>query len=120
MDDDASRRAPGGLEAEVLAALWAARTPLTPVEVRDHLTGDLAYSTVATILARLHAKGVLVRVKTGRAYTYTPVADEPGVAARRMRRVLDEREDRDTVLARFVSDLSASDEALLRTLLEGR
>jgi predicted transcriptional regulator len=114
-----SRRAPGELEAEVLAALWAAPGPLTPGEVQAELGSPLAYSTVVTILSRLHAKGALERHREGRAYAYTPVQDGAGLAARRMHRVLDERSDRGAVLTRFVSDLSSEDGELLRDLLRG-
>ena len=90
---------------------------MTPAQVRDSLGGDLAYTTVVTILSRLHAKGVLTRLRSGRAYSYTPVADEPGLAARRMRGVLDAEADREAVLARFVSGLSPADEQMLRRML---
>src|SRR5262249_45231 len=46
-----------------------------------------------------------------------PVADEPGLAARRMAQMLDAEPDRAAVLARFVSGLAGSDEELLRRLL---
>ena len=97
--------------------MWSARTPMTAGAVQRALGGTLAYSTVVTILSRLHAKGVLDRTPHGRAFAYTPVADEPGLAARRMRQVLDAETDRSRVLARFVSDLSDEDERLLRALL---
>jgi predicted transcriptional regulator len=115
-----SRRGSGELEAAVLAALQAAGVPLSPGEVRDRLGGDLAYTTVVTILSRLHAKGVLDRRKSGRSYLYSPVADEPGLAARRMARMLDAEADREAVLARFVSGLSGRDEELLRRMLGER
>src|SRR5215472_16381971 len=83
------RRAAGELEAAALAVLQASSSALTPGEVLDRLGGGLAYTTVVTILSRLHAKGVLTRLRSGRAYSYAPVADEPGLAARRMRGVLD-------------------------------
>ena len=113
----AGRRAAGELAAEVLAVLQDAGSPLSPGEVRERVGGDLAYTTVVTILSRLHAKGVLDRWKSGRAYLYAPVADSPGLAARRMARVLDEETDREAVLARFVSVLSPGDEDLLRRML---
>ena len=116
-ENAAGRRAAGELEAAVLAVLAAAGTPLSPAEVRDGLGTGLAYSTVVTILSRLHAKGVLSRVRSGRAYAYAPVADEPGLAARRMRGVLEAEDDREAVLARFVSGLSGTDEELLRRML---
>ena len=113
----AGRRAAGELEAAVLTVLQGAGAPLSPGEVRERIGGPLAYTTVVTILSRLHAKGVLERHKAGRAYLYSPVADEPGLAARRMARVLDGEADREAVLARFVSALSDSDEELLRRML---
>ncbi|MFD8482156.1 BlaI/MecI/CopY family transcriptional regulator [Kitasatospora sp. NPDC059673] len=118
MTDTTARRPAGELEAQVLAVLWAAGTPLTPQQVQDALDADLARTTIATILARLHEKGTVARTKTGRAFAYTPtVQDADGLAARRMRTELDRGRDRSTVLARFVSDLSGEDERLLRELL---
>jgi predicted transcriptional regulator len=70
-----------------------------------------------TILSRLHAKGVLDRERAGRAFRYSPVADEPGLAARRMASVLAAEADREAVLARFVSGLSDGDEQALRRML---
>src|SRR6266702_3911046 len=83
-DTAGARRAAGELEAGVLAVLQAAGRPLPPGEVRERVGGGLAYTTVVTILSRLHDKGVLQRRKAGRAYLYAPVADEPGLAARRI------------------------------------
>jgi len=123
-DERAPRRGAGQLESAVLAVLWDAGEPLSPGEVRDRLAsgegGDLAYSTVVTILSRLHEKGALRRTRDGRAFRYTPVADEPGLAARRLSALLDRAPDREAVLSRFVEDLSDGDEALLRTLLGDR
>src|SRR5258708_30187 len=118
--EDAGRRAAGELEAAVLSVLQAAGSPLPPAAVREKLGGDLAYTTVVTILSRLHAKGVLDRRKAGRAFLYAPVADEPGLAARRLAQMLDAEPDREAVLARFVSGLSGTDEELLRRMRGGR
>jgi predicted transcriptional regulator len=113
------RRAGGALEAEVLAVLRkAAPQALTPGEVRTALGGSLSYSTVVTTLSRLHDKNVLARTPRGRAFAYTPAADEPGLAARKMRQVLENEPDREAVLARFVDDLATGDEQLLRRLLD--
>jgi predicted transcriptional regulator len=92
---------------------------LTPGEVLQHIDDSLSYSTVVTVLSRMFAKGLLIRSKLGRAYAYTPVDDTHGLAARRMRQVLEAEGDREAVLTRFVEDLSAGDEQLLRQLLGG-
>ncbi|MFB7308175.1 BlaI/MecI/CopY family transcriptional regulator [Streptomyces sp. NPDC056192] len=114
-----SRLANGKREAEVLAVLRSAQEPLTPRAVREAMDDDLSYSTVVTILTRLYEKDVLTRVPRGRAFAYAPATDEPGFAARRMRQAMEEVPDRETVLSRFVDDLSSGDEALLRRLLGG-
>jgi predicted transcriptional regulator len=111
------RRGAGELAGEVLGILQAAGAPLSPADVRERLGGDLAYTTVVTILSRLHVKGVLDRERSGRAFRYSPVADEPGLAARRMASVLAAEPDREAVLARFVSNLSGEDEQALRRML---
>ncbi len=110
----------GALEAEVLELLQsAAPEALTPGHVLERLDGVLAYSTVVTVLTRMHDKGLLGRVKQGRAFAYSPVADRHGLTARRMRQALDADPDRHAVLARFVDDLSLGDEEILRGLLGG-
>ena len=111
------RRAPGALETEVLALLWSAAEPLSPADVQEKLADDLAYTTVVTILTRLHDKGVASREKHGRSFRYRAVEDEAGLAARKMTKVLEGEPDRGNVLARFVTQLSESDEQLLRALL---
>lgn len=123
-DERTARRGAGELESAVLGVLWGAGEPLSPGQVRDRLAvgegGDLAYSTVVTILTRLHEKGALERSRDGRAFRYTPTADKAGLAARRLSALLDRTPDRRAVLSRFVEDLSEGDEALLRTLLGER
>ncbi|GES32148.1 BlaI/MecI/CopY family transcriptional regulator [Streptomyces angustmyceticus] len=114
----AQRRPSGELEASVLAALWAADGPLSPAEVQSALGGRLARTTVTTILTRLHDKGAASRSRAGRGFAYSPIQDSAGLTARRMRSELDKQDDRNTALARFVSQLTSEDEQLLRTLLD--
>jgi predicted transcriptional regulator len=114
-------RGRGELEREVLACVAAAGKPLSANDVLAELGGGLAYTTVMTTLARLESKGVLGRELHGRSYLYALVGDpadvEASLAAHRMRRVLESREDRAGVLARFVADLSDEDERVLVDLL---
>jgi predicted transcriptional regulator len=113
------RRARGELENGVLAALYGADGPQTARQVKDRLPGDLAYTTVLTILSRLYDKGMLVRHRAGRGYAYAPARDEATHTAERMRSLLERGSDREAVLARFVSELSEQDEQLLQRLLSG-
>jgi predicted transcriptional regulator len=117
-DESAERRPAGELEAEVLAALWTAGEPLTPGRVQAALGVPLARTTVTTILSRLHEKGTVSRIRSGRGYAYAPTEDAPGLTARRMHSELAKDDDRSAVLARFVSQLKDEDEQLLRSLLD--
>ena len=56
--------------------LWSADGPLPPAEIKGRLTTDLAYTSVATVLGRLHAKGLVRRSEAGRAFEYEAAVDE--------------------------------------------
>lgn len=111
------RRAKGSLESEVLAALWAADRPLSAGEVAESVDGDLAYTTVQTILTRLYGKGAVRRELNGRAHAYTPVLDDAGLAADRMQAMLDKGGDHVAVLRRFLDTLAPEDEQALAEML---
>ena len=115
-----TRRAPGSLEAEVLGVLWASANPQSADDVRRRLGADLAYTTVATILARLHDKGAVRRQLSGRVYSYSPVLSDADLIARRMHALLEDQADRTGVLARFVEGLDTDTQAALRTVLSRR
>jgi predicted transcriptional regulator len=95
--------------------------PVTVAEVVVALAEPTAYTTAMTTLARLHDKGALVRERLGRGFAYAPAAAPESLpaaqAARQMRRLLDGHGTRADVLARFVAELTADDEAVLLGLL---
>ncbi len=113
----AGRRPSGELEAEVLATLWAAGRPLVPAEVHAELGGDLAYTTITTILHRMHRKGLVTRQPAGRGNAYSPAQDEASHTAQAMHALLRDGRDHAAVLARFVTGLSPDDERVLHHLL---
>lgn len=116
MNDD-GRRAPGTLEAEIMAAVWQRDQPSTVTEVLAALDAGLAYNTVQTVLTRLHEKGQLCRRKQGRGYVYWPVQDASTAAAARMSAALSGRPDRQAVLRQFAAALDPADASVLRRLL---
>jgi len=107
------------LELDIMKAVWR-KQPSTVRDVQEAIrpSRNLAYTTVMTALARLHEKGAVRREKIGRAFAYTPILDEPGIAAARMRELLEAGDDRGAVLARFVGTLSTDEEEMLAELLE--
>ena len=111
------RRPIGALEAQVLEVLWARSAPATPGEVLQALDGELAYTTVMTVLTRLWQKGQVARSKLGRAFAYEARQTREEFFAERMRLTLAATSDHRAVLSRFVDGLSAKDTAALRSLL---
>lgn len=60
------------LELEIMKVLWE-RGASTVAEVQPRLRGDLAYTTVQTMLNVLWRKKKVKRVQEGRAFRYEPV-----------------------------------------------
>ena len=111
----------GPLEARIMHVLWSgAPGEFAPVrDVLDRLDGDLAYTTVMTVLSRLHEKGLVERRKVNRGWRYAPAVSADSYAAASMRQALASAEDRTAALLSFAADLDADDAAALWRLLEG-
>ncbi len=118
----------GPLERRVMVQLWR-RGRATVGEIADALnaTGNrpLAYTTVMTILVRLHEKGYATRQRSGRSYVYEPAMDEEELRASVGRRELTELIERYGAgsLAQFAEDLTGSEPGLaarLRRLVASR
>jgi predicted transcriptional regulator len=65
----------GPLESVVMERVWK-RGPLTVRDVVDEIgrPRGLAYTTVMTVMVRLHGKGLLTRERNGKTYLYRAVA----------------------------------------------
>lgn len=83
-------RLPGGdLEYAILAALWdLGRASAREVHARAAEPAGLAYTTTATVLDRLHAKGLVAREKVARAFVYRPRIERQVVESARLREAL--------------------------------
>lgn len=115
-----NRRDPGALEAELLGLLSRSTVPLGPGELREQLSDEVAYTTVATVLTRLQAKGLVRREAAGRGFVYEVAVDESAVVAGRMSADLRRAGDRAGALQRFVSQLDSDEAAALRSILRKR
>lgn len=74
----------GPLEAQVLATFWRRSSATVPemvaaVRADGHL---VAYTTVQTVVSRLHRRGLLDRVPEGRSHRYRPAISETEFLAR--------------------------------------
>src|SRR5262245_20693377 len=79
----------GSLEYAVMVELWE-RGAATTREVYERLGGPagLAYTTIATVLDRLHSKGCVSRLRLGKAFSYRPAIARADVDRERVRDTL--------------------------------
>lgn len=104
----------GPLEAVVMDRLWK-RQSATVRDVVDDLgrSRSLAYTTVMTIMTRLHVKGLLIRERDGKTYVYRPAFTRDEHRARLSREIVRGlvNEFGDVALAHFTVELNGVDAA---------
>jgi BlaI family transcriptional regulator, penicillinase repressor len=92
----------GALEKEIMDVLWAT-DEATVSEVNCRLAGERAHTTVMTVLDRLYAKGLVRRVKRGRAWVYRPDVKPEEIVGHRLGDLLQEGDSvSDALLLAFV------------------
>lgn len=81
---------PGGpLEESVLASLWElGRASTREVHERVAAVSDLAYTTTATVLDRLHTKGLVNRKREGKSFIYWPRVSREATERKLARRIV--------------------------------
>lgn len=96
----------GDLQLRIMKVLWET-APASVAEVRKQLRGPaLAYTTVATMLRKMEARGLLRHDERGRKYLYEPLISSQDVT----RSMADDLVDR-----LFEGSLSATVSHLLET-----
>lgn len=113
----------GPLEYATMRALWS-DSPVGVAHVLAELNADkpgdeqLAYTTVMTVLGRLHDKGLVGRERRGRGYAYSPYFGEGALVEHLSRRAVDQVLQRygDVALAQFAAAVEGADEDLVRRL----
>jgi predicted transcriptional regulator len=80
----------GDLQLAVLKALWELGSG-TVAEVHKAMKGgdELAYTTVATLLRRMEARGLVRHREDGRKFVYEPTVSADGVSGSMAEDVLD-------------------------------
>jgi len=93
---------------------------MTAREVAAALSGrrSLAYTTVLTVLDRLERKGLVRRLRDGRAHHYAPMASRAAYVAELMLEALGSASDRDAVLMHFADQVSGEEAEVLRRALD--
>lgn len=115
------------LESQVMDEVWS-RGHATVRDVLESLNGGRkkrAYTTIMTIMRRLHRKGVLQRVREGRTDVYSPALSRSAYAHARARAEVDAVVERygDVALSHFaraLDELAGERVAEIRSVAEQR
>ena len=110
----------GELESTIMDRIWRQARPLAVREVHEELKAEreIAYTTVMTVMDKLHAKGWLRREPRGRAYVYEAVASREEYTAKLMREALSTSDNQAAAFVHFLGQLSESESQALRAALE--
>jgi len=112
----------GQLEAAVMDRLWTWGRPVSVREVLEDLTRErpLAYTTVMTVMDKLHSKKLVRREKHGKAYLYAAASSREEHAAMLLEAVLAASEDRSAALLHLLERMDRAEADELRAaLLDG-
>ncbi|MEO7361928.1 MAG: BlaI/MecI/CopY family transcriptional regulator [Gemmatimonadaceae bacterium] len=75
-------------ELDIMRVLWE-HGPSTVTEVREHLTDELAYNTVLTMMRILEEKGYAGRTEEGRAHRYHAIVEQEAAGRSALKRLVD-------------------------------
>ena len=102
-------------EAQVMEVLWS-QGPSTVSEVREHLSDELAYTTVLTILRTLEAKGYIDHDPEGKAHRYVSRVERENAQRSALRALVEKLFEGSTelLLTHMVVDEHLSEEQVRR------
>ncbi|GAA1017518.1 hypothetical protein Aple_032040 [Acrocarpospora pleiomorpha] len=112
-------RALGDLESTIMDRMWSYRRPASVRDVVKDLQRDreIAYTTVMTVMDKLHKKGLLKRYPQGKAYIYEIVITKEAFTAQQMREALARSDNQAATLVHFLERLNPEESAALEAAL---
>ena len=110
-------------ELDIMNVLWE-RGASTSAEVRAHLTDDLAYNTVLTILRILEDKGYVTHEGAGRAHVYSALVAREVAGRSALKRMVKNlfRGNPELLLTQLAEDRDLDEETIrrMRQMLDDR
>ncbi|MEO3870619.1 BlaI/MecI/CopY family transcriptional regulator [Nonomuraea sp. B12E4] len=114
------RRPLGELESTIMDRMWSNRRPASVRDVLEDLRREreIAYTTVMTVMDKLHTKGLLRREPVGRAYVYEPISTKEAYTAELMRHALASSNNQAATLVHFLERLTPEESTALEAALQ--
>jgi predicted transcriptional regulator len=110
----------GDLESTIMERLWSYHRPASVRDVLEDLRREreIAYTTVMTVMDKLHKKGLLRRKAVGRAYVYETLATREAYTADLMRSSLASSGNQAATLVHFLERLTPEESVALEAALK--
>ncbi|GAA2296710.1 BlaI/MecI/CopY family transcriptional regulator [Nonomuraea roseoviolacea subsp. roseoviolacea] len=110
----------GELESTIMDRMWSYRRPASVRDVLEDLRREreIAYTTVMTVMDKLHTKGLLTREAVGKAYIYRPVSSKEAYTADLMRESLARSGNQAATLVHFLERLTPEEADALEAALK--
>jgi predicted transcriptional regulator len=110
----------GELESTIMDRMWSYHRPASVRDVLEDLRTEreIAYTTVMTVMDKLHTKGLLKRQSAGRAYIYEAVTSKEAYTADVMRASLASSGNQAATLVHFLERLSPEEADALEAALQ--
>lgn len=111
----------GELESLILNVLWSSRKPLTSQEILDRVgDGELAITTILTVLSRLIDKELVVReAGEGRSFMFSATQSREQHTADMMLKLVANESNPALAFSHFTDGLTTAQLRALRKSLEG-
>jgi predicted transcriptional regulator len=100
--------------------MWSYRRPASVRDVLEDLRREreIAYTTVMTVMDKLHTKGLLRRQMSGKAYLYEAVSSKEAYTADLMRASLAGSGNQAATLVHFLERLTPEEAGALEAALQ--
>ncbi|MEU8246446.1 BlaI/MecI/CopY family transcriptional regulator [Nonomuraea sp. NPDC048916] len=110
----------GELESTIMDRMWSYHRPASVRDVLEDLRREreIAYTTVMTVMDKLHTKGLLRREPVGKAYIYRPVSSKAAYTAELMRESLARSGNQAATLVHFLEQLTPEEASALEAALQ--
>ncbi|MBB6345874.1 BlaI/MecI/CopY family transcriptional regulator [Nonomuraea muscovyensis] len=110
----------GELESAIMDRMWSYRRPASVREVLEDLRREreIAYTTVMTVMDKLHTKGMLKRELVGKAYIYQAISSKEAYTADLMRESLARSGNQAATLVHFLERLTPEEASALEAALQ--
>lgn len=113
--EEGLRQILGELESEIMEVIWSKeKASVREVLLELEKIKDIAYTTVMTVMVRLHEKGFIKRSKEGQAFIYSPAVSKEELKKQTIRNIFKSllADSSSVAMVQFVDEIAKDPDSL--------